>query len=195
MVQTLRSLGEARWWQLDIEEAEALTDEALLVAREIYPPMHPQLASVLRQRANLHYDRGDFERAEWAIREALAIREKTCGPEQLAIPHVRARLASVLLGQQRLEEAERELRQALSEYQVASPRDRRPGVHSQLGEILTRLGRYEEAERELLAAHECLVAENGDDHSSVERSTARIVALYKAWNKPEEAARWRAETD
>jgi hypothetical protein len=33
----------------------------------------------------------------------------------------------------------------------------------------------------------------GDDHLDTSESSNNLIKLYEAWNKPEEAAKWRAK--
>jgi hypothetical protein len=56
------------------------------------------------------------------------------------------------------------------------------------------LGRLAEAEPLLLGGYEKLVAGSGIGSRKVKRASARLIDLYDALGRPEEATRWRAKT-
>jgi hypothetical protein len=60
------------------------------------------------------------------------------------------------------------------------------------GWTLLKLGRYEEAERSLLAAHENLHAALGAQDRRLISPTKGLIELYEIWDKPDQAAQWRA---
>jgi hypothetical protein len=70
---------------------------------------------------------------------------------------------------------------------------------SLLGHALLGQARYAEAEPLLLEGYEGLVAHEADiPQASKFRTTdavQRLVQLYEAWGKPEQADRWRQETN
>jgi non-specific serine/threonine protein kinase/serine/threonine-protein kinase len=62
---------------------------------------------------------------------------------------------------------------------------------SHLGACLTELGRYREAEAALLTAYPVIQAQLGDEHPWTTRTADRLVALYEAWGRPEQAGPYR----
>ncbi len=54
-------------------------------------------------------------------------------------------------------------------------------------------GSYALAERQLTRALEFSRRVLGEEHPEIRACHAQFVALYEAWNKPEEAGRWRAK--
>jgi len=92
------------------------------------------------------------------------------------------------------EKAEGLTREAVAAMRAATE-DGNPNLaflESLLGETLTMLGRFEEAEELLVKSHERIVAQLGDEESFLPvDSLGRVVALYAAWDRPEELARWR----
>jgi hypothetical protein len=58
-----------------------------------------------------------------------------------------------------------------------------------LAESLTTLNRYEEAEALLLKAS--AVLELTDNSDEIAYTRQKLVALYEAWDRPEEASRYR----
>jgi tetratricopeptide (TPR) repeat protein len=68
-------------------------------------------------------------------------------------------------------------------------------AQSRLGGCLAALGRRDEAEPLLLATYERLAAAKGIPAAQAyrpEEALRRVIALYEAWGKPDEAAKWRA---
>jgi hypothetical protein len=104
-------------------------------------------------------------------------------------------LGGVLTGAGKATEAEPLLREGLQLRRKSLP-ERHPDVaraQSLLGACLTALGRYAEAEPLLLQACESLAA--GPQSRARRETLARLVQLYEAWKKPEQAARWKKEQD
>jgi hypothetical protein len=90
--------------------------------------------------------------------------------------------------------AERWLREALRLRTAALP----PGhwllasTRSGLGEVLTGARRFREAEALLLPAEQQLSAELSHKNEPVQDVWHRLIALYRAWGKPADAAKWEA---
>jgi hypothetical protein len=68
----------------------------------------------------------------------------------------------------------------------------RAAYERNLGRTLLQLRRFEEAERALLAAHE--LYKSDPNPRANDKTAARLVELYLAWNKPADAARWASTT-
>ena len=65
--------------------------------------------------------------------------------------------------------------------------------HGSLDSCLTTQGKYEEAEQHLLAASDGLSAALGEEHPRTQHFRKKLVTLYEAWDKPDEAARYDAQ--
>jgi hypothetical protein len=67
---------------------------------------------------------------------------------------------------------------------------------SHLGEVLLGQGRYAEAEPLILQGYEELKARESrihvPDRSLLREAMERVVRLYEAWGKPEEATAWKS---
>jgi len=63
---------------------------------------------------------------------------------------------------------------------------------SRLGEASTKLGKYSAAEPLLLRSYQTLAISEGSGEYLV-RARARLVDLYEAWGRPQEADRYRME--
>jgi len=68
-----------------------------------------------------------------------------------------------------------------------------PAFQAHFGRCLTDLNRFEEAEPQLLTAYEGEMAMRGEQHKNTREVVANFVHLYETWDKPDEAARWRAK--
>jgi tetratricopeptide (TPR) repeat protein len=103
------------------------------------------------------------------------------------------RLATSLLAQGNLAMAELVFRECLGVRRAAYDDNHALAVYTEslLGECLTGLGRYDEAERLLLHAYPLLRDQPGADPEPTLAAARRLVKLYEAWGKPDEAARWR----
>jgi hypothetical protein len=100
------------------------------------------------------------------------------------------------LQQRRYVEAEPLLREALSGQEKKSPDAwERYDSQSMLGASLAGQRKYGEAEPLLLAGYQGLVRREAaipwPNRPALEQADERIVQLYQAWSKREEAAEWR----
>jgi hypothetical protein len=66
---------------------------------------------------------------------------------------------------------------------------------SHLGAIVGRAGRFAEAESLLIGSEAELLELRGPMAQPVKDTRQRLVDLYRAWNKPTEAAVWQARLD
>ena len=90
--------------------------------------------------------------------------------------------------------AEPALRECLEIRQRVFPEGHRRTAlaSSALGEALTKLGRFQEAEPLLRGSLPVLQAIGGNQHGETRKAVNRIVELYEAWDRPEQAAVYRA---
>jgi non-specific serine/threonine protein kinase/serine/threonine-protein kinase len=107
---------------------------------------------------------------------------------------------SVLLAQKKPAEAELKLRAALSVREKIHPDDWTTfETKSLLGQALLDQKKYADAEPLLLSAYKGLKERAAQippsDKSRLTEALDRLVRLYEAWNKPDEAARWRKERE
>jgi tetratricopeptide (TPR) repeat protein len=103
---------------------------------------------------------------------------------------------SMLLEQNKAADAELKLRRSLAMRQKSQPDDWSTfDTESSLGEALLHQTKYGEAEPLLLSGYEGLRLREGtipsQDKPRLSKALERIVKLYEAWGKQDEAARWR----
>lgn len=75
-------------------EAARVAEEALTVAKKIFGPNHPNVATSLNTLAELYRVQGRYSKAEPLYKRALKIREKPLGPDH---PHVATSLNNLAL--------------------------------------------------------------------------------------------------
>jgi tetratricopeptide (TPR) repeat protein len=105
---------------------------------------------------------------------------------------------SMLLEQKKAAEAELKLRQALAILQKTQPDDWTTfDTESALGEALLNQQKYAEAEPLLLSGYEGLRLRDDSmpprDKPRVKKALERLVKLYEAWGKKDEATRWKKQ--
>jgi tetratricopeptide (TPR) repeat protein len=178
------------------DQAEPLLLEAVAGARRKLGLAHPTTQTFLGNAAGLYERAGRPEKAEPLWRELAEAAKQQAGPES---PPYAARLASLganLLKQQKPAEAEPLLRTGLTIRQGKEP-DAWTTFHTRslLGEALARQKKYAEAESLLRAGYEGLQARAQAIPPKGQRrlteALERLVQLYDAWGKPEQAKEWR----
>ncbi len=184
LASMLHSIGEDA-------EAELHYREALAIGRASLGE-HPRVADTMDNLATVLRDRGD--EAERLLREALAIRRGLFGEQHADVAVSLSRLGTLFGLRGDLAGAEPFHREALAIRRTALGEEhpRVATTRGALGETLIGLGRYREAEEVLLAAHALLLAAVGEEHTETQQLVHSLVELYDAWDKPDQAAEYRA---
>jgi len=154
-------------------------------------------SQVLRTReslAGMLREAGRRDEAEACYRTNLEVLERTVGSGHGDALRISKRLGDLLMERGAYEEALPLLEVALEgQRKVLPEKDITVGVASaSYGRCLLALRRYGEAETALLAAHEVALAVRGEAHAETQALGRDLAALYDAWGKPEQGARWRA---
>ncbi len=181
----------------DLAAAEELYREALAMRRKLLGDDHPDVAETAHNLAVALRHAGDYSAAEELYRDALRIYRAKLGDEHPRVALVQQSLAAVLILLGRPDEAEALARRAVEVLDAALPAGHlwSQAARSVLGESLAGLGRYPEAEALLLASCARLEELQGAGGSLTVKTRKRLVALYEAWGRPEQAARHRALLD
>ena len=194
-VTAMNSLAMAYYRRGRYADAEPLFVRALRVSRSVEGPKHPDTLITSHNLASVYAEQRRYADAEALYREMLAVGQdfQTFHPDAYASAALR--FAEVLERQGKLAEAANLARQclALPEHNSASYRNAK--ARSLLGELLAQQGQFQDAERHLLAAYEQLTAARLPpwEVKHTDQTADRIVQMYAAWGKSEEAAAWRAK--
>ena len=194
---SLGNLGLLLQYQGDYERAEPLQRESLALARKLLGDDHPNVATGLNNLALTLYSKGDYEEAEPLQREALSMHRKLSGNKHQNVAWCLNNLGLILQGRGDYEGAEQYHAESVLVFrQAVAPNHWGLGnAQSNYGAVLTRLNRFGEAEGVLLAAYPMLEAAMGKEHERTQKAIRRLIDLYEAWGKPEQAAEYRALLD
>jgi serine/threonine-protein kinase len=178
-------------------ESIPLFEAALKLHEAKLGPDHPRTHTIRDNLALAYEQLGRWAEAEALHRALLAHRRRSDPPDSPALAGDLARLGSVLLHQAKWSEAEAALRECLAIRTKARPDNwTRFNTMSMLGGALLGQGRYAEAEPFVVAGYEGLKAREaripGPSRPRLDEAAERVILLYEAWGKPEQAAAWRA---
>jgi serine/threonine-protein kinase len=193
---TLNNLGTLLSSRGDYDAAEPLLRESLAIRRKALGSEHPDVAVSLNNLAVLSYRKGDYESAESRHREALRLMKKLLGAEHPDIAVALYNLARAIQARGAPRRAEPVYLEALAmARKLLGPRHVVLGAAlSSYGSCLTDMKRYREAEEKLIEAHGMLKALLGEGHERTKQTAARLLRLYEAWGRPDEAAKYGALT-
>jgi len=182
----LESLGR-------MDESTDAYRAALDAQRRVVGPKHPAYATTAVNFTDHLMRVEQWRNAATLAREVLALRGSSLDgssyPVQGALSHLGRALAhldSAKAGEKLVREARALRTQSLpaGHWLIAS-------MDGALGEVLTLDGRYAEAEQLLLAAELRVREVRGAESVAVADQRKRLVALYRRWGKPVEAATWQ----
>jgi serine/threonine-protein kinase len=174
------------------DKAEPFVREALELRRKVWGDAHPDTAGGWHRLSDLLYSKGDYQGAEKASREAIAVfRRAQQRPEdniKLATPLTE--LGMILNRMGRASEAEVAARQAVEIRVRVLPLGHRLIASSKaaLGESLRLQKRYADAEPILLESYKILKSTFGDQAARTKEARQSLKSLYLDWHKPEKAA-------
>jgi serine/threonine protein kinase/tetratricopeptide (TPR) repeat protein len=188
------------------QEGFALIEEALERAKKKSGPLPPAVAAVKWPLTHAYDKAGLYAKAELMYRGFLAEGKSFWGSDDGRTVDLMTELGQNLSRQQKWEEAERLLRDGLAFYEKKNPDYFGCfNVKSLLGGVLLGREKYAEAEPLLLAGYEGLskdAAKNptlylpgADRHPRLIDAIGRLVALYDATGKQDEAPKWRKELE
>lgn len=172
----------------DPEEAEALLQRALALARSHWGDEHPESAGILHSLAFLFYTQEKYEEAERLLRQALAIL-RASGNGSPDPGGLLMTLAQVLERRGQVSEAKELLWKTLEEtrerFGEKSPRC--ASLLTTLSQLLKRQGRYEEAEQSLRKAIDITEASLGRRNRLYRQRMKELAALVDLRGKTDES--------
>jgi serine/threonine protein kinase len=183
-----------------LPEALALLEEAVRRIRKPPEPRPAQLAFLPQALAETYDRAGQYAKSEPLYREALEQERRQFGPDKPQTAGALAVLGDNLLRQRKYAAAEPLLRECRALRQKAAP-DAWPTFNAQsmLGAALVGQQKYAEAEPLLTQAYDgmkqCEAKIPPEAKIRLTEALDRLVQLYDAWGKPDEANKWRAELE
>lgn len=194
VADVLNALATALDLQGKVAPAESAYVETLALRRRLLGPQHPDYAYTLFNYSMFIFDQHRYREAADFSRQILALRNVTLPESHPAIGAALQTLGRSLDQTGDTAGGEAALKESLAlrrkylgpnTWQVASAE----GI---LGEHYTLLRHYPLAERTLLGAESLFVRTLGARNVRTQVNTRRLVALYAAWHRPADAARYRA---
>jgi len=194
IADSLMGLGALFYTRGDFAQAEAKLREALEIRVNAYGPEHTRVASAHNNLGAVLHALGRLEEAEGHYQEALAIRRQRLGEDDPKTVRTKRNLAVLLLDLGELPTVAVLVPQLFEVLSATKPADdwELADAAGVLGTYLASLGRYAEAETCLLESYHGLAASKGPQATYTRDALHRLVELYDAWNRPEEAAEYRA---
>jgi tetratricopeptide (TPR) repeat protein len=186
------------------EEQRFSWQEGLGAARSKSPTLEPvasawEVAISINNLGGILGHEGELTQAESLLGEALTMRRKLAGDNNVLVSKSLANLLEVLERQGKLGVSEELARECLAICEKTSP-DNWLIFSSQsvLGGSLLAQKRFSEAEPLLLAGYEGLKQRRAYDlvqcEPYLQRALQRLTLLYEATGRSEQAGQWRAET-
>jgi tetratricopeptide (TPR) repeat protein len=187
---------------IDYEEAGgsrepiSLQEERLKLCEAKSGPNHPSTLQSRNNLAQAYESIGRWVEAERLYRETSARRRNSDHPDAGLLAGDLVGLGRLLLRQSRWAEAEPLLRKSLDIRNLAGGRGRYHALNL-LGGALLGQGRYVDAEPLIVQGYEGMKPRGASiavgERSSLREAGERVVRLYEAWGKPEQAAAWKAK--
>jgi tetratricopeptide (TPR) repeat protein len=183
-----------------LDEALEVGEKALRLSIAKLGPDHPDTLQTMDNLGTVYIDRGDEEEAERVLRAMLAARRKELGGDGPVVAQQLAALGFCLIRQKKDAEAEPFLRDCLAIRVRTAPGDwTRFNIESLLGDSLLGQKRYAEAEPLILSGYEGMKGRQASIPPQIRelrltQAGVRIVRLYEASGKPQQAEEWRQRT-
>jgi hypothetical protein len=196
-LQSLNNLAAAYLAAGRFEEAIAMNRRTLEGREARLGKAHPETLISRLNLAQSYINVRDWDRAEEALRLNIALQERPGSDAQ----HLATSLLSLgfcLLQRGQSAAAEPVLRRSLEMYEAMRPGDwLGPHIRSLLGESLLAQKKYAEAEPLLLGGYrgmkdrEARIPPQG--RRRLAQAAERVLALYRAWDKPDRLRAWERE--
>jgi tetratricopeptide (TPR) repeat protein len=161
-------------------------------------PDHPRTLAAMNNLAGAYDELGEFAKAEQLLRDALAQSRKTSPSPSAGTAVALALLGTNLLRQKKFADAETLLRECLEIREKVQPDIWSTfNAKSLLGGALLGQKKYADAEPLLLAGYEGMKKREATipppARQRLIEATQRLVEIYEAWDRPEQAQEWRKQ--
>ena len=173
-------------------------DDLLRTSQRLYAaqlgPDHLAVLTIQVNRAALLYERGDLAASEVLFRRSLASQRRVLRPGNPRLGRSLALFAEVRLDQGAAGEAEAIAGEAAETLEAAFGPDHWMARDARFVRARAQAAqaRYAEAEATFLAR---LAVQRAAGSAGTAETLGRIVELYEAWNRPEQAKTYRAEQE
>lgn len=190
----LANLGVFLMLKGELDQAGASLQEALDTYRKTVGESHQYTAYCVVLIADLHYRRGEYTKAEAEANKGLELQARLLPEGHMDFARSWVVLGKSLNRMGKHTIAESYLRKALDKRKTGL----KPGhtsiaeVQSLLGECLTSQRRYQEAEGLLNESYGIYKSRLGEIDPRTSSARERLVQLYEAWGRREDAARLAA---
>jgi serine/threonine protein kinase/Tfp pilus assembly protein PilF len=202
-LDTLNSLNNLAVLYRDLkryDEATPLLMEAIAGAKKRFGVANPSAQTFIRNAAVNYEEAGQADKAAPFWWELADTAKQQAGPESPQYAAVLAALGANLLKQGRPAEAEPVLRTGLAIRCQEEPDSWTTfSTQALVGESLAGQKRYAEAEPLLVQGYEGMKQREAripaDRKVRMSETGERLIQLYDAWNKPEQAKAWRQKLE
>jgi serine/threonine protein kinase len=195
VAQTFNTLSGVLTLEGKPAEAENAGRQALKAFGWSFPMGDWSDDGALYSRGNVFFDQGNFAEAEACFRQAVAIRRKRSGSQDLEV--ALSSLATTLRRQQRFAEAEPLYRECLASRETNCPKAWYTHyTRAMLGATLVGKRRFDDAEPLLMSGYEGMRARESsirERNKVLAETLQNIVQLFEATSRPELADEWRAK--
>jgi tetratricopeptide (TPR) repeat protein len=180
-----------------LTDAVRLLEEKLRLARESGRPLPAGAQGALNKFYRMWESGGAWELAEPVLRHEAELAKAQFGADDLRTANCLANLGTNLLRQRKYAQAEPPLRECLQTREAKQPDSWYTfNAKSLLGGALLGRQQYAEAESLLRQGYDGLERHEAEVPASAKARVAealeRVIQLYEATGKPDEAANWRA---
>ena len=191
----ISQLGVILRLQNKFDEARPYLEDAVLLSDKLYGRKDPRTLNRLSSLAGLLNFQGQYAEAESIMREVVDGMREVYGAGNPQTLMMMNNLGLLLIQLDKLDEAEELLRMTVELADKAAPPGHwfRDAARLSYGECLLAQGRFEQAEPVLLGCHQRLSESMGSQHFRTRGAVDKLVKLYEAWDKPDQAAEWRAK--
>ncbi len=181
-----------------LDKAVALYEQTLAKRKEKLGPDHPDTLSTTYQLAQVYSAGGRAARAEPLYLEVLARQRQRLGADHPQVAGILSDLVPDYLRQKKYAAAEPLARECLALREKQLPDDWRTfNAKAMLGGALLGQQKYADAEPLLLGGYQGMKQREEtippQGKPRLPEAVERLVQLYDAWGKPDEAEKWRKE--